>query len=504
MRAELTGNQIDVAAEETAGSDDLVQDLELDRLFDVMGAGDRFVRRVARVAILAPLTDPALITIRQHVLLDCCAHPEALVALNSIAIGAEESRRNSLLMFMSGRSRPEVVLSNSVRMLRTLVGCLDELRLWCARWTPQLRSEAFGQFAAMVAHDLDDVYMAQVNDCLRELSFVDGQLMSAGVGPDGQVVGEVLRRVKQENRRLLSRVALGRPHFSFTMPDRDEAGFSVLRDVRDRSLGAVAEAAAQATDHVLAFFSQLRVQTAFYLGVGNLRAALLSLGGAQCTSDPLTSGGVRAAGLYDPCLALRLGRVPVGSDIDLGAGEILVVTGANHGGKSTFLRALGVAQLLHQVGAPVAATTFAARPVGAVFTHWAREKDAELEHGKLDEELARMHAIVEHIRPGDLLLSNESFSSTNEVEGSQIAFEVMKGLASVGVQVRCVTHMFDLAQRVGEDPGLDALFLRAPRDASGNRSYRLVPGRPLRTSFARDLFDEVFGTHLAAEPSRRD
>lgn len=497
MRAELTGNQIDVGAREPPGSEDLVQDLELDRLFDIMGAGDRFVRQVARSVMLAPLVDPTLIVTRQHALQDCCTHEEALIGLNAIATRAEEVRRNSLVLFMSGHRRPELVLSNSARMLRGLVDSLEELRAWCARWTPQLGSEACQRFGAMVAENLDDTYMGQIRDCLRELSFADGQLMSAGVGLDGQVVGEVLRQVRRENRRPFSRVALPRPHYSFTMPDRDEAGFSVLHELRDRSLGAVAEASANASDHVLAFFAQLRSQTSFYMGLCNVTRTLSAMGGPLCVPDPFTQDGVRTAELYDPCLALRLGRLPVGSDVDLGAGQMLVITGANHGGKSTFLRALGVAQLLEQVGAPVPASRFAAKPVRSVFTHWAREEDTGLEHGKLDDELVRMHEIIEQIRPGDLLLSNESFSSTNEAEGSQIAFEVVKGLASSGVQLRCVTHMYEFARRLSEGPEMGAVFLRAPRSTSGGRSYRLVPGEPLRTSFALDLFDEVFGAHVA-------
>ena len=60
-----------------------------------------------------------------------------------------------------------------------------------------------------------------------------------------------------------------------------------------------------------------------------------------------------------------------------------------------------------------------------VFTHYKREEDATMESGKLDEELARMSDIVDHITPGCILLCNESFASTNEREGSQIARQIV-------------------------------------------------------------------------------
>ncbi|GEM_PF-1344577 len=140
--------------------------------------------------------------------------------------------------------------------------------------------------------------------------------------------------------------------------------------------------------------------------------------------------------------------------------------------------------------------------MGRVLTHWAREEDAGLAHGKLDAELERMERIVAVIRPGDLLLCNESFASTDEAEGSRIAQEVTTALVRSGVQVRSVTHLYDFARAVADDSALGAVFLRAPRAPSGERSFRLEPGPPLPTSFGLDLYDRAFGTHYADAEER--
>jgi hypothetical protein len=56
-----------------------------------------------------------------------------------------------------------------------------------------------------------------------------------------------------------------------------------------------------------------------------------------------------------------------------------------------------------------------------------------------------------------------------------------------------VTHMYDLAGRyyAEHDPG--TLFLRAERRPDGHRTFRLMPGEPLPTSYGEDLYREVFG-----------
>ncbi len=150
-----------------------------------------------------------------------------------------------------------------------------------------------------------------------------------------------------------------------------------------------------------------------------------------------------------------------------------------------------------QAGMFVTASAFTSRTFGAVYTHWAREEDVDLVHGKLDEELARMSGIIDVITSGDLLLSNESFSSTNESEGSEIAEQVTRALLRTGVHVRLVTHLYDLASALPDADPAGAIFLRAPRKSEDGRTYRLEEGPPLPTSWGLDLFDETFGTHLA-------
>jgi len=485
-------------AEDPEGADDLRRDLELDYLWDAMGSGDSFTRAVARAVTLHPVNDPPVVAYRQSALRDVMENTEAATRLYAIAMDALAVRRGILMIPVHGR--PEITLSHSVRMLSQLADRLDVLRTLCAELAPAFRSRAFGELFAVVAAELDDAYMQRLRGQLKELEFGPGMLMSARVARDGQVTGQILRRGKRANQGFFDRTPLRKPRFAFTIPERDEAGFNALADLRARSVAEVSAAVHESTDHVLGFFRQLRIELAFYLAVVNLRTGLRALGVPTCTPSVNDGPGWNAEALCDPCLALRAQVAPVGNDLDLDDGRLLVVTGANHGGKSTFLRALGTAQLMAQSGGLVAASRFSCPTVGQVLTHWTREEDAELRHGKLDEELDRMSGLIDRIRPGDLLLCNESFASTNEAEGSQIALDVTTALVRCGVRVRYVTHMYDFAHAV-QDAGLGAAFLRAPRDAAGGRGYRLEVGAPLPTSYGVDLYDRVFGTSLA---HRRD
>ncbi len=195
----------------------------------------------------------------------------------------------------------------------------------------------------------------------------------------------------------------------------------------------------------------------------------------------------------------------VGNDVDADGKQLVMITGANQGGKSTFLRSVGLAQLMLQAGMYVPAQSLRGNVCTGVFTHFKREEDASMTSGKLDEELARMSEIANTIRPAGFLLCNESFASTNEREGSEIARQVVRAMVEAKVKVFFVTHLFDLAGSVYQQRLGEALFLRAERQADGGRSFRVLPNEPLPTSYGEDSYRRIFGltretSDIAAAP----
>ena len=126
-----------------------------------------------------------------------------------------------------------------------------------------------------------------------------------------------------------------------------------------------------------------------------------------------------------------------------------------------------------------------------------------MQRGKLDEELARMSEIAGQITANSILFCNESFASTNEREGSEIARQVVRAMLDKQIKVFFVTHMYDLAHSFYAQELDTALFLRAEREPDGRRTFKLIEGEPLPTSYGEDSYRRIFGageataTHLA-------
>jgi MutS domain V len=477
---------------------DLAADLELGTLLDAMAGGDKFLLAIARQGLYSGLGRPAEITYRQHVLADCVAQPGVVRELYDLAVDAAEAERHVFAFLF--RASPDTILGRSRQVMELYLTSLRRLADLGARHAAGFRSEGFTGFFATLASELTSDYFAEMEDRLAELEFKRGTLMSARPGTGGKGTGYVLRRhppLRGWRDRLPGR---NRAAYSFTIPDRDEAGARTLSALTSRAVNDTANSVAQSADHVKGFFRLLRDELAFYLACLNLQTRLIARGQPVCYPVPAAAGTERldARGLYDASLALTLDGPVTGNDVAADGKRLIMITGANQGGKSTFLRAVGQAQLMLQAGMFVPAAELSGSACTGLFTHFKREEDATMERGKLDEELDRMSAITDRIRPGGLLLCNESFASTNEREGSQIAREIVRAMTEAGIRIVFVTHLYDLAESIHARADASDLFLRAQREPDGRRTYLLPVGAPLPTSHGEDIYLETFGARREA------
>jgi hypothetical protein len=480
-------------AKPPAHGDDLVADLELNRLIEAMASGNAHLGEIARVVLLHPLAEPADMIYRQQILADCLAAPDIAQQLYDLATDTLALERDIFRGWFA--QRPEPLLHRSVRVLEMLNLKLRTLRDLVDQHVGRVASPGLTELFATVRRELGDDYLAEVDRRLRQLRFPAGMLLAARLGDQNESTDLVLLDLQEHRRAFFARAVVKTPSFSVTIPSRDDAAFQSLAELTDRSLDTVANAAAQSADHVLSFFTALRNELAFYLGCVALHRKLTERNVALCLPDPRPLSEPRRSvhGLVDPCLALAAAEPVVGNDLAAETQQLVIITGANRGGKSTFLRSLGVAQLMMQCGMFVAAEEFIGSVRAGVYTHFRREEDRELRSGKLDEELRRMQRIARSLTPGALLLFNESFAATNEAEGSEIAREVTLALVEAGATVCYVTHLYDFAHSIFERGYPPAVFLRAQRASNGDRAYRLVPAEPLPTSYGVDVYRRVFG-----------
>jgi DNA mismatch repair ATPase MutS len=477
------------------------QDLGLDILLRAMAEDDDFLFEVAQVAVLSGSKDLGTIHYRQRILRDCAKLEIIIRRIYRIAVDAIESERKN--HYFSGLGRyPSGTLNRAVDILQMFVGKLKALRSIADEHGGRFESDGFKRLFAMLQRELSDGYFAEIERHLANLRFRRGVLVSAALGEGNKAIDYVLRRPHEDTRLWIERVLSSKPKgFSYRLHPRDESGARALSEIRDRGVNLVANALAQSTDHILSFFAMLRTELAFYIGALNLEKRLGELQEPVCMPSPAPLGAklLEASGLYDPSLALSADRAVVANDFSADGKDLIVITGANTGGKSTFMRSLGLAQIMMQAGMFVAARSFGAEIRDAVLTHYKREEDATMESGKLDEELCRMSGIVDRLAPGAMILFNESFAATNEREGSEIAMQITTALLERGIKVYFVTHLYEFADKLHGRKMRNALFLRAERQEDGKRTFRIIEGAPLQTSYGRDLFDGVFCRDKALE-----
>lgn len=483
----------DPTADIAPNSADLVQDLEMKTLFSAMADGDEFLLKIASSALLSsPVNDHVTVRWRQAILQDCLQHEDILRALYAITLEPIQIRKSMFLI--SGGRHPSLMLSDGRRTLEALHGVLKKLYNFALQEKDHFQSDGLRNLCAMLIDQLAPDYLAEMKRHLATLHFDNGLLFSARLG-NGNTGKDFTPRFFVPERWGWLKEWLGDTpdHYRFILDPRDESGARELAELRDEVLKNIAASTLQASKHVEEFFNMLRNELAFYVGCLNLRKNLTERHCPICVPGLSESScTLQFEDLRDPSLSLTLDKPAIGNDLAATATPLVLITGANQGGKSTFLRSLGLSRLMLQAGMFVTAKQYKADLRDGVFTHYRRREDKDLNSGKFDEELYRTNEIVERLGKAPFILFNESFAATNEREGSEVARQIIAALTEAGGHVIFVTHMYALAEDFENKNATKTCFLRADRDESGQRSFKILPGEPQTTSFGQDLYSRIF------------
>lgn len=243
------------------------------------------------------------------------------------------------------------------------------------------------------------------------------------------------------------------------------------------------------------FFDQLHLESAFYRGAINIEHHMARFQLDSCFPEIGNQSELSFGDLKEIVMCMEQRVNAVGNTCNIKDKMLLIVTGANQGGKSTFLRSIGIAQIMFQCGLRVSAKYFCSGIFPSLFTHFTRREDSEMNSGRLDEELGRMNQIIEHLGKNSLILLNESFATTTEKEGSVIAYDIIKALMEAGVKILSVTHLLSFAQRIYNENMQNEVskvtFLCAQRMEDGTRTYKMIQHAPELTSFGLDLYEDI-------------
>lgn len=210
-----------------------------------------------------------------------------------------------------------------------------------------------------------------------------------------------------------------------------------------------------------------------------------------------TSREVEGCAVFDLALAaslLKERQSVVRNDVELRGGEqIVLVSGPNQGGKTTFARAIGQLHHLARIGVPVPGTSVRLPLVDAIFTHFERQEQVEDLSSKLEDDLRRIHAILERATPHSLLVMNESFTSTTVDDQLVIGRRILRRILDRGLICVIVTFLDELAAL---DLAIVSMIAGVDLDDDTRRTFQIVRRPPDGLAYALALAEKHRLTYL--------
>lgn len=510
-----------------------VRDLELEHTLTAL-TGSSLGRTTIRETFFTLCTDPAVIAYRQDVLADLWQHRPFAAALEALL--PEIDTLESSQPLGGHRRSPLQEVTWRLGELERLVSCVSGLSAAFQQAGDAIRAAGWCRLREVIAQTAQDPVYHNLTHQLPELlrTVRAKASVTIGVNLDSQLRPAAATLVAVNDQpftassfldRLLGRQgsdfkSLGPLHTvpALAQGSRGPAGapgsrdlnplmvplFRDVAEVLDTVCQPVAQALRQFHGLHSGFLATLSGDIAFYLAAVRLLDRLCSRGLPVCR-PVLAPMGERVCELheaYNLNLALRalddtdVAARMVLNDVDLGDnGRIGIVTGPNQGGKTTYTHMVGLCQVLAQLGLWVPARRARISPVDNIQTHYPVEERAAKGTGRFGEEAQRLSQLFARSTRHSLLLLNESLASTNAGESLYIAQDIVRILRRMGTRALFATHLHELAADVdafnanttGDSRVVSLVASRSTAEDSGQRSYTIVPGKPLGRSYAREI-----------------
>ena len=279
-------------------------------------------------------------------------------------------------------------------------------------------------------------------------------------------------------------------HLGFSVPKKKPQNTKINLSLSDAICRLYSDNVAQIEDEIAkyadidfyeptAYISEIK----FFLEIHGLIQRAAKIGVPHCNAKIAKTPQCIAKGFYDVSLLAKNCENIVPNDADFTKSEpFCFLTGANSGGKTTYLRALGVNLILFLAGCPVFAREAEIYPFDIVLSHFPKDERFD-NTGRLDEERKRTEEMLKEAQnKATFLLFNETFSGTDDKRG----FELLKDTAMKIGEIQCfglyVTHFHEVMT-------LDYPVLSAEVDFTdeNKRTFRIVRSKGSASSYAFDI-----------------
>jgi DNA mismatch repair protein MutS len=362
-----------------------------------------------------------------------------------------------------------------------------------------LRSRALTAFRAQLASYVTSEPFAQLLDAAERLGAELDRVRYAILINKGVVTvsnyanqrdySTAVLRTFQKFQESAAKGYVFKPHDSSQMNHVEAQILDLVAALQPEVFANLARFWEQHRDFASAGLLRFDREVHFYIAFGALVEKLESEGLRFCFPRVSTTDkAMSVTAGFDVALALRLasmGRTVVCNDFLLEDEErILVISGPNQGGKTTFARAFGQMHHLAGLGCLVPGGTAQLFLADALFTHFERGENVDDQRGKLQDDLIRVHDLLRHATTNSVILLNEIFSATTLADASFLAREVLARITRLDALCVCVSFLDELATLNTKTVSMVATV--SPENPN-IRTYRLVRKAADGQSYALSL-----------------
>ncbi len=167
--------------------------------------------------------------------------------------------------------------------------------------------------------------------------------------------------------------------------------------------------------------------------------------------------------------------------------RIMVVSGANQGGKSTYARAFAQIAYIAKLGLLIPAKEAKIFLFDKIFTHFEKEERVYSLKSKLQEDLTRVHHILLSSTPKTLIILNEIFSSTSLQDAIFLSRQIIKRIDKLDAFCIWVTFIDELSQMSDKTV---SLVSQVDTNDINKRTYKILPKKADGKAYAASIADK--------------